>query len=293
MINKVLLAISTLILVGHPFEGRSQSNEKIKVMTWNIRLDTPDDGINQWKLRKNALCNEIIQQAPGILGVQEALNNQMIDMRKLLVGYKSIGVGRDDGKKAGEFSALFYHKKSFKKIRSGTFWLSQTPTVAGSRGWDAACNRIVTWAEFKDKHTDKHFIVFNTHFDHLGDTARVESAMLINRKIKELANRLPVILTGDLNVTSKDRAYKILASPENEYVLANSRNRALEKTGPEFSWVSFDPKFNEMTLIDFIFTTYDFNILTSTILDFRSKGRYLSDHLPVISEMEFNNGKIK
>ncbi|MGE5384194.1 MAG: endonuclease/exonuclease/phosphatase family protein [Omnitrophica WOR_2 bacterium] len=293
MIEKVLLTICTLMIVGHSLEVTAQSNDTIKIMTWNIRLDIPDDGINQWKLRNESLCNEIIQQAPGILGVQEALINQMIDMRKLLVGYKSIGVGRDDGKKEGEFSAIFYHKSSYKKIRSGTFWLSQTPNVAGSRGWDAACNRIVTWAEFKDKHSGKHFIVFNTHFDHLGDTARVESAKLIHKKLKELANKLPVILTGDLNVTSKDRAYRIITNPENEYVLVNSRSRALKKNGPEFSWVSFDPEFKEPTLIDFIFTTYDFNILSSTILDFRSKGRYLSDHLPVISVMELGNEKIK
>lgn len=279
----VLIAVILMFALVHLVNAQETST--LKVMTWNIRLDTKDDGQNQWKFRKQGVCDEIRKESPDVLGVQEALNNQMVDMRRYLKGYKSLGVGRDDGKKAGEFSALFYKKSELKPVRSGTFWLSETPDVAGSRGWDAACNRVVTWAEFKHKDTGKHFMVFNTHFDHMGDTARIESAMLINRKIARLANRLPVILTGDFNVSSKHRAYRILTFPENEYVLTDSRETAIQKQGPDVTWVSFNPDYKETDRIDFIFTSLDIEVLSNSIFDFRPAGKYLSDHLPVIATL--------
>lgn len=282
------LIFVVFILLNFAQFAVSQTGESIKVMTWNIRLDVASDNENQWKFRKQGVCSYIKDEMPAVLGVQEAMSNQMADMRKALKGYKSIGVGRDDGKEAGEFSALFYKRKVVKPVRSGTFWLSETPDVPGSRGWDAACNRVVTWAEFVHKESGRHFMVFNTHFDHMGDTARVQSAMLINRKIAELANRLPVILTGDFNVNAKHRAYRILTFPENEYVLTDSRQRAVTTSGPEITWVSFEPQYKETDLIDFIFTTHDLKVIDNTIFDFRQSGRYLSDHLPVIATLRFN-----
>jgi len=287
MRSKAVLLISLILTVYFtPVIG--QENQDFKVMTWNIRLDVKSDSLNQWEYRRQGLCAEVMHRSPAVLGVQEALNNQMTDLKKCLRGYRSLGVARDDGKKAGEFSALFYNRKIVKPVRSGTFWLSETPDVAGSRGWDAACNRVVTWAEFVHKASGRHFMVFNTHFDHMGDTARVESAMLINRRIAELANRLPVILTGDFNVNAKHRAYRILTYPENEYVLADSRQRAETTSGPDITWVSFNPEYNETDLIDFIFTTPDLKVIDNTIFDFRQSGRFLSDHLPVIATLRFN-----
>ncbi len=266
----------------------SQQSEKLTVMTWNIRLDTPDDGMNQWQFRRDALCDEILMRKPDVFGVQEAKSNQMTDMRKRLKGYKSIGVGRDDGKKGGEFSAVFYSKKIVKPVRSGTFWLSETPDIPGSRGWDAACNRIVTWAEFRQKASGKHFVMLNTHFDHMGEEARVQSALLIIKKLREIAGKQPIILTGDFNVTSKHKAYRILTFSENEYTLSDSRIRAdASVTGPDFSFVGFDPAFTPTELIDFILVTWDFKVNASEIYDFRTTGKYLSDHLPVITELEF------
>jgi endonuclease/exonuclease/phosphatase family metal-dependent hydrolase len=275
------LVLLTIVMAALVSPITAQDTEELKVMTWNIRLDTKDDGVNQWQFRKQGVCDEIMKQSPHVLGVQEAMNNQMVDLRNCLKGYKSLGVARDDGRKAGEFSALFYKKSELKAVRSGTFWLSETPGTAGSRGWDAACNRVVTWAEFKDKDSGKHFMVFNTHFDHMGDTARVQSAMLINRKIAELANRLPVSVTGDFNVTSKHRAYRILTYPENEYVLTDSRLKARVKSGPDVTWVSFDTAYTATDIIDFIFVSPEMEVSSNTIFDFRSSGKYLSDHLPV------------
>lgn len=281
--RKLLLAILMMAMV---IPSVTAQNKELKVMTWNIRLATKDDGPNQWEYRKKGVCEEIRNQSPAVLGVQEALNVQMVDLRKCLKGYKSLGVARDDGKKAGEFSALFYKKSELKALRSGTLWLSETPGIAGSRGWDAACNRVVTWAEFKDKDSGKHFMVFNTHFDHMGDSARVQSAMLINRKIAELANRLPVIVTGDFNVTSKHRAYRILTYPENEYVLTDSRLKARVISGPDATWVSFDTAYTATDIIDFIFVSPEMEVSSNTIFDFRPSGKYLSDHLPVTASFK-------
>lgn len=265
----------------------AQENNALTVMSWNIRLDTQSDSNNQWTFRKEAFCNEVMQQYPDVLGVQEALPQQMKDMRKRFHGYKSLGVARDDGRKSGEFSALFFKKNILKPLRSGTFWLSETPDVPGSRGWDAACNRIVTWAIFKHKPSGNKFIALNTHFDHLGEVARVESAQLIIRKIAELGNDLPVVLTGDFNVNSKHRAYRILTFPENEVVLVDSRVKAKQKAGPEVTYISFDAKYDTPELIDFIFINEGFDVIENNILDFRTKERYLSDHLPVIVDLKF------
>jgi len=282
----ILLSLVSPLMVAPLF---AQQQAILKVMTWNIRLDTPDDGFNQWQYRKEGLCNEIQKQHPDILGVQEALPNQMKDMSKRLKGYKSIGVGRDDGEKSGEFNALFYNKKELKLVRSGTFWLSETPDIAGSRGWDAACNRIVTWAEFIDKTSGKHFICMNTHLDHMGERARVESAQLILNKINELAHQLPVVLTGDFNVSNKQRAYRILTFSENEYVLSDTRERVgAIKNGPDYSFIGFDPTVEPTELIDFILATWNFEVISSTIIDFRTGDRYLSDHLPIITELQLN-----
>jgi endonuclease/exonuclease/phosphatase family metal-dependent hydrolase len=275
------------VLTGYASTLFAQDSGNLKVMTWNIRLDTPDDGSNQWKYRKDGLCEEILKRKPDVLGVQEAMFNQMKDMRRQLKGYKSVGVGRDDGKKGGEFSAIFFQKNKLKAIRSGTFWLSGTPDVPGSRGWDAACNRVVTWAEFEQKSTGKHFIAFNTHFDHVGEEARVQSALLIIKKMGELAGKLPVILTGDFNVTSKSKAYRILTFSENEITLSDTRVRTgAQINGPDYSFVGFSPSFEPTELIDYILVTWDFEVVGNEIYDFRPEGKYLSDHLPVIADLK-------
>ena len=276
-----------LLFFFSPYMGSTQGNPQIKVMTWNIRYDNPEDGTNQWLYRRSALCNQIQHQMPDLLGVQEALHNQMKYMRRRLKGYKSIGVARDDGKKSGEYSAIFYKKNKLKAIQCGTFWLSETPDVPGSRGWDAACNRIVTWAVFEHRKSGRHFLAMNTHFDHMGDTARIESAMLIINKAAELGGKLPVIVTGDFNVTDKNRAYRILTYSENEVVLSDTRKRAnAEISGPDFSFTGFNSDMEPTDLIDYIFASWNINVISSEIPTFNKNNPYLSDHLPVIAVLE-------
>jgi len=156
----------------------------INVMTFNIRYNNPNDGINQWENRKDNVCGIIKKYHADIVGVQEALFDQVTYIDDQFPKFEFIGVGRDDGKKSGEFSAIFYDSSRFKKINSDNFWLSETPEIPGSLGWDAACVRIVTWGQFRDLKTGKSLFVFNTHFDHLGKKARIESAHLL----RNLAN---------------------------------------------------------------------------------------------------------
>lgn len=281
------LWVIILLLLFAPIKSFTQENHPLKVMTWNIRLDTPDDGKNQWQYRRDALSGEIQKQSPDILGVQEAMDNQMKDLQKRLKGYRSIGVARDDGKKAGEYSAIFYLKKELKALNCGTFWLSETPDIPGSRGWDAACNRVVTWAEFEHKASGSHFLMMNTHFDHMGDTARVESANLIIKKAASLAGKLPVIVTGDFNLTEKSRAYRILTFPENEVVLSDTRKRAnADISGPDFSFTGWNPEETPTELIDFIFATWDIKVISNKIPEFDNTRTYLSDHLPVTAILQ-------
>jgi len=276
-----------IILSFFALQSKGQTASPLKVMTWNIRLDVASDGPNRWELRKNGLCKEIASQHPDVLGVQEALFHQMKDMKHRLKGYSYIGAGRDDGKKKGEFSALFYHKKAVKVLRSGTFWLSETPDIAGSRGWDAACNRVATWGEFEIRKSGKHFFAMNTHFDHMGDTARIQSALLILQKLAELSHKLPVIVTGDFNAGPKSTVYRILTFSENEYTLSDSRKRSGAKiNGPDFTFTGFDPAVAPTEIIDYIFVSWDVKVISNSIPVFSTENPYLSDHLPVIAEIE-------
>jgi endonuclease/exonuclease/phosphatase family metal-dependent hydrolase len=288
--KKILILLALLPVLMISFSSPAQETGLLSAMTWNIRLDTDSDGECAWRFRKDGLAAEIMRQQPDVLGVQEALYNQMKFLRKKLKGFKSIGVGRDDGKNGGEFSAVFYNSSVVKAIRSGTFWLSETPDIAGSRGWDAACNRVVTWAEFEVKSSKKRFIFMNTHFDHQGDTARIESAALLIRKAAELSNNnLPVVVAGDFNVTAQHRAYRILTYADNEIVLSDSRKRnGVLVSGPDFTFTGFDRNFSPERIIDYLFTTWDVEVISNNITDFRDQWPYLSDHLPVTIQFKIN-----
>jgi len=165
----------------------------INVLTYNIRLATPSDAPNTWNARKYRVFALIREAKPDVFGLQEALHEQVQDMEKAFPDYARVGVGRDDGDKAGEYSPLFFDEHKYKMLSSGTFWLSQTPSVAGSRGWDAACNRVVTWVQLKSYKTGKVFFVYCTHFDHMGEIARRNSAKLVLNAVDSLSGSNPAI----------------------------------------------------------------------------------------------------
>ncbi|MFP5436823.1 MAG: endonuclease/exonuclease/phosphatase family protein [Bacteroidia bacterium] len=253
-----------------------------KVMTYNIRLDVESDGENRWDKRKGLLANQVRFYEPDFMGVQEALPQQMHYLDETLPAYDFIGVGRDDGKEKGEFSAIFYNKDKFKVVKQSTFWLSQTPEKPGL-GWDAACNRVCTYGLFENLKTKKKIWVFNTHFDHIGTTARMESAKLILTKIKELNKEgYPFVLTGDFNLTEDNESIQRITAELND-----TRKVAKLVYGPDGTWNAFDFTKPATERIDYIFIPKkNVTVTKYAILSDNKNNRYYSDHLAVYSELE-------
>lgn len=172
----------------------------ISIMSFNLRYDEPKDGVNQWENRKQASIKMFNETKPSIFGIQEGLHHQVEFLDKNLSNYKYVGVGRDDGRLAGEYSAIFYVTNRFEVLESGNFWLSETPETP-SRGWDANNIRIVTWVKLKDIEKARTIYVFNTHFDHKGTVSQRESSKLLAEKIRNIENpSAPVFITGDFNM---------------------------------------------------------------------------------------------
>ncbi len=259
----------------------------ITVMTFNIRYDNPNDLQNAWPNRKPLVASTIRFHKIDCAGLQEALNGQLKDLETLLPEYGWLGVGRDDGKEAGEYNPIFYLKSRLKIVAQSTFWLSETPDIPGSRGWDAACNRIVTWARFEDQTTKQTFFFFNTHFDHVGEVARLKSAELVLKKTGELGGSEPVIVTGDFNCRTDDAPYHLLVSgngkdPGLVDTLRLSRNGHY---GATQSFNGFNIELDPGNIIDFIFVRGIKTVLRHGIIAELWDGKFVSDHYPVISEV--------
>ena len=265
--------------------GMAQTSSELTIMSYNIRYDNPDDGINAWPNRKDHVAEMMANvYSADIIGVQEALKHQLDELQERMPGYSWVGVGRDDGKDQGEFSPIFYNKDRFDLIATNTFWLSETPDRPGSRSWDAAITRIATWARLSDQESGREFYVINTHFDHRGDVARVESARLITEFIEGLDEGIPVLLTGDFNVTEKSEAYAVLADSP---ILNDARYLSEEgHEGPTASFSNWETLQPEESRIDYIFVNSHVSVLSHIIADDRYDGRFPSDHLPVIARVE-------
>ncbi|MFT4072156.1 MAG: endonuclease/exonuclease/phosphatase family protein [Dysgonamonadaceae bacterium] len=186
--------------------------QNITVATYNVRYDNEEDARrgDGWKNRCPVQVKMILFNDIDILGTQEVLNNQLLDLQKGLPEYEYIGVGRDDGKTKGEYAPIFYKKSKFRLLDSGHFWLSEHEGYP-NKGWDAVLPRICTWGKFEVKESGKELWFFNLHMDHVGTEARSQSAKLVLKKIKEMCNNAPVILTGDFNVDQTSESYRLLA----------------------------------------------------------------------------------
>jgi endonuclease/exonuclease/phosphatase family metal-dependent hydrolase len=253
--------------------------QSVKVMTYNIRYDNPGDGINSWSNRKDKLAQLISKYNPDIFGVQEALSHQLTDIKNALNDYDFVGVGRDDGKQKGEYSAIFYRKNKFNVINQNTFWLSETPEVAGSKSWDAAITRVATWAKFHDKSLKKDFIFINTHFDHIGQEARKNSAKLLKQKALLLKEKLPLIITGDFNCTRDEDPYKVMMDPSLLKLIDPAPKN------PEGTFCNFGVNTMTCKPIDYIFYTSEWTSDHYTVIHDNDGKNYPSDHLPVMVEL--------
>lgn len=270
-----------IFLTSASFSFAQKGSIPINIITYNIRLNVASDGVNSWPNRKENVKALVKFHDADILCVQEALPEQF-DALLENSNFDVVGVGRDDGKRKGEFSAVYFDKSRFTKKDGGTFWLSTTPSVP-SKGWDAALNRICSWVKLYDKLNKKEFIVFNTHYDHIGVQARIESAKLIKQKIQEIAPNLPVVFTGDLNVTPETEAISTIKS-----FLIDAKDITVEPPyGPSGTFNAFDFDSDLKNRIDYIFVNKDFKVQKFAVLTDSKDKRYFSDHLPVFVKLFF------
>ena len=271
-----------IILIG-TFLCLNINAQNLKVMTFNIRLSLESDKENSWVKRKDDALKLMNYYHPDVMGVQEAVPQQMADIKTFLKNYDFVGVARDDGANKGEYSAIFYNTEKLQVLQSGTFWLSETPEKP-SKGWDAAYNRICTYALIKTKKGGKKFWAFNVHFDHVGNVARENSAKLILEKIKTLnTGNFPVVLTGDFNLTDKTEPVKIISK-----TMADSfYNCRKPHYGPTGTFTGFDVNTVPKDRIDYIFTKGLSCQSIRTINDRRENLLYPSDHVPVLAELKF------
>ena len=270
----------TTILVGFALFiiPKTSFSQTTNLISFNIRYDNTSDTINNWNKRKASLASLIQHYDADIVGIQEGLHHQVDYLNNTLNGFSYVGVGRDDGQQKGEYSAIFYNSDKFKVLKTNTFWLSETPEKV-SVGWDASMERICTYALFENVTSKKQFYVFNTHFDHRGMQARVNSAELIYKKIKEInTSDLPVILMGDLNLT-----------PDTEPILFLKKHltdaMGISKKpfyGPIGTFNGFDQDRIMENRIDYIFVN-NIEVLSYTHIDDRmANNMHISDHLPVL-----------
>ena len=279
--KKFFFAISFIVSI-------SVQSQELNVMTFNIRYNTKNDSLNAWPYRKDNAASQIKFHNVHILGVQEALHEQMMDMSQSLSQYKYVGVGRDDGKTKGEYSAIFYDTIRLKLLGSSTFWLSLTPKMPGSKSWDAAITRIVTWAKFTDARSKRTFFVFNTHFDHMGKEARRESARLLKQKVKDIAGNNPVVITGDFNSKPSDDPIKILTDPADKDRFIDTKAVSVTPHyGPQGTFNAFTPKETDNEPIDFIFLKGKWKVLQHATLSQTWGGRFSSDHFSVFAKLSF------
>jgi endonuclease/exonuclease/phosphatase family metal-dependent hydrolase len=264
------------------------SAQDLQVMTFNIRYDTAADSLNAWPYRKDKVASQVLFHDVHLLGVQEALHGQLVDLKERLPRFTYIGVGRDDGMEKGEYAALFYDTTRLQALQSATFWLSLTPGVPGSRSWDAAITRIVTWARFRDRRNGKIFFAFNTHFDHIGKEARRESARLLLQKVADIAGKIPAIITGDFNATPDDEPIRVIADKTNPLRLINAKEvSAAPHYGPTGTFNGFGPKERDDQPIDYIFLKGPWKVKKHATLSQTWEGRFASDHFAVVATIGY------
>lgn len=281
--KKIMLTLAAVALTLPLFAGgpKDKGPAALKVISYNIRVGTANDGTNSWQYRYPASAMMIMDQKPDIFGLQEALDFQVKYLEDYCDGYKGVGVGRDDGRHEGEQMSIFYNTRNIKLLKWGTYWLSETPEKP-SLGWDAVCKRTATWALMKDKRSGRHFYFINTHLDHKGKQARINGLQLIMDRIASMnPEDYPIIVTGDFNVNPED----ICLDSINKH-MQNARETAFktDKNGTFNNWGAE----KKVRAIDYIFykgfsSCTEFARITKPYME----RNFISDHYPVSATLVF------
>ena len=284
MQKKFLLFILWAVVPATALFSKEEAAIVLHVATFNLRFDTGNDGMNAWKYRKERVKDLIRFYDFDILGTQEGLKHQLLHILEL-PAYACFGAGRDDGKEAGEHSAIFYKKGRFELLDAGNFWFSENPDIPG-KGWDAVCcNRICSWVKLRDKKSRKAFAVFNVHYDHEGKTARKNSSLLLLRKIKQIAGDLPVFCTGDFNATPEDEPIQLIYN--GGFLKDAYRVTEQPPYGTEGTFNAFNPASPMKDRIDYIWVTEGIHVNKYGVLNEQPYGRFPSDHFPVMIRASF------
>ena len=280
--KKLIIFVSLLFLAMA--YGKAEDKEVLKIATFNLRMDTPSDGENAWFHRKDMVNDLIRFYGFDLFGTQEGFTHQLNDILRLS-DYRFIGVGRDDGKDAGEHCSIFYRSDRFKVLDQGDFWLSEHPEKPG-RGWDGTCcNRICTWGKFEDLKNHKQFYFFNVHYEYEGDVARRESSNLMISRIKSIAGNQPVFLTGDFNAFPTEEPIRIL----NDSGFLNDSYKITKEApfGPVCTYHGYDSTIKTEERLDYIWVTDSIQIDKYGVLTNTLYGHTPSDHFPVMVVAEF------
>ena len=275
-------------LAGAPADPGRRTVTPLRVMSFNLRYNNTGDGPNAWPLRKAWVAQLIRFHDADVVGVHEALSGMLADLDTLLPEYSRIGVGRTDGKMSGEYSAILYKRDRLEVLENKTFWLSPTPEAVGSKGWDAALERIATWGRFRDRATGCVYIHLNTHFDHKGEQARQESARLIRERLATIdAAGLPLVMTGDLNSNPTSVGYRILTHdtiPGAFAPLVDAMHASREgHYGPTSSFTGFRAIRPDGNKIDYVLVSPSVEVQKHGILPDSWDNRFPSDHQPVLA----------
>lgn len=258
------------------------SDAELVVMTLNIRFDNPSDGVNAWPNRISMVEAYMDGIRPDIIGMQENLLHQNEELLRIIPGYEYVGTGRTDGAKEGEFSPLFFRTDRFELLEHGQFWLSETPDVPGSIGWEAVLPRVVAWAKLSLKETGQELYAFNTHYSHVSNLARRRSMAFMSEQIRKIAGDAPVIVTGDLNITKGEELYYDMLA----HLYQNNRlqNAELISDEPVVNAKSTINAFRDDTpdrIVDYIFVDPHFRVRSYQVDQVKDGEVFISDHWPV------------
>lgn len=287
MMARMRILLPLLVVLSATAPTRAQApapTADLGVMSFNIRYGTANDGDNRWPLRRDFLMDVVRQDNADVIGLQEALHTQIVEMTTALPAYGVIGVGRDDGKTRGEYAAILYRRDRFHVAESGTFWFSDTPAVVASTSWGNTITRICTWARLIDRQ-GAAFWVFNVHLDHQSQPSRERSTALLAERIRARANPgEPVIVTGDFNVGEDNPALPVLVSGASPLLVDTFRrlHAAATEVG---TFTGFDANRTTGDKIDYVLVTPGVEVLKAAIVRTAKDGRLPSDHFPVTATL--------
>ncbi len=267
----------------------------VKVMSFNIRYGTANDGENHWRNRKGLVFEVIKEHQPAILGLQEALRFQIDEIRAVLPEYEEIGTGRDDGKTAGEYAAILYDKSRFTVADQGTFWFSDTPEIPGSKSWGNQIPRICTWGRFVDNTSGQSLYAYNVHLDHQSQASRERSVELLAKRIRQREMDIPVVVTGDFNAAEDNQAIKQLKAepigkqPRTSCIPSDKLVDTFRNHYPKAENVHTFNGFGTLPRsgkIDYVFSSKSVQTVDAMIIRTKRNGRYPSDHFPVTATIK-------